>query len=44
MLSKSHGKKDKRERKAKKAPTCKSGLAPTLTNKYNKAEALVDLV
>lgn len=44
MLSKSHGKKDKRERKAKKAPTCKSGLAPTLTDKYNKAEALVDLV
>lgn len=44
MLSKSHGKTDAKQRRAKKAPTCSSGLAPTLTNKYNRAEALVDLV
>lgn len=44
MLSKSHGKADAKQRRAKKTPTCSSGLAPTLTNKYNKAEALVDLV
>lgn len=44
MLSKSHGKKDKKERKAKKLPMSLNGSVPTLTNEYNKADALVDLV
>lgn len=44
MLSKSHGKKDKRERKAKRLPQSLNGGVPTLTDEYNKADALVDLV
>ena len=44
MLSKSHGKKDKRERKAKRLPQSLNGGVPTLTDDYNKADALVDLV
>ena len=44
MLSKSHGKKDKKERKAKRLPQSLNGGVPTLTDDYNKADALVDLV
>ena len=44
MLAKSHGFKDKKERKAKKAPTCNTGLAPTLTDKYNGADETVSLI
>ena len=42
MLAKSHGNKSKATRKAKKTPT-KNGM-PTLTDAYNKADALVELV
>ena len=41
MLAKSHGKKSKADRKAKKAPI-KKGVMPTLTDAYNKADALVE--
>ena len=44
MLSKSHGKKDKKERKAKKLPVSQNGGNATPTDSYNKADALVDLV
>lgn len=44
MLSKSHGKTDKKERRAKKTPMTVNGGVPTLTSSYNKADALVDLV
>jgi hypothetical protein len=44
MLSKSHGEKDKKKRKAKKNPMMIGGGVPTLTDSYNKADALVDLV
>jgi hypothetical protein len=44
MLSKSHGKTDAKQRKAKKAPMCKTGLAPTLTDKYNGADETVSLI
>ena len=43
MLSKSHGKKDKKERKAKKLPVSQNGGNATPTDSYNKADALVDL-
>ena len=43
-LSKSHGKKDKKERKAKKLPVSQNGGNATPTDSYNKADALVDLV
>lgn len=42
MLSKSHGNPDKKMRKAKKTPASQG--VPTLTDNYNKADALVDLV
>lgn len=42
MLAKSHGNRSKATRKAKKTPT-KNGM-PTLTDKYNKADDLVELV
>ena len=42
MLAKSHGNKSKADRKAKKTPGTKG--MPTLTDKYNKADALVELV
>lgn len=42
MLAKSHGDRSKAKRKAKKTPT-KNGM-PTLTDKYNKADELVELV
>ena len=44
MLAKSHGKADARQRKAKKAPICKTGLAPTLTEKYNTLDETVSLI
>ena len=44
MLSKSHGKKDKKERKAKKVPMSTEGGTPVVADSYNKADALVDLV
>lgn len=44
MLAKSHGKADAKQRKAKKAPICKTGLAPTLTEKYNGIEETVYLI
>ena len=44
MLSKSHGKADAKQRRAKKAPTCSSGLAPTLTEKYNTLDETVSLI
>ena len=44
MLSKSHGNADKKKRKAKKLPQSQNGGVPTLTDDYNKADALVDLV
>ena len=44
MLSKSHGNSDKKKRKAKKNPMSPTGGVPTLTDDYNKADALVDLV
>ena len=44
MLATSHGKKDKKERKAKKAPICKTGLAPTLTEKYNTLDETISLI
>lgn len=43
-LAKSHSNKDKKERKAKKLPQSLNGGVPTLTDDYNKADALVDLV
>lgn len=43
MLAKSHGKRSKMDRKAKKTPM-KNGGVPTLTDSYNKADALVELV
>lgn len=44
MLAKSHGKADAKQRRAKKAPICKTGLAPTLTEKYNTLDETVSLV
>ena len=44
MLAKSHGKADAKQRKAKKAPMCKTGLAPTLTEKYNTLDETVSLI
>ena len=44
MLAKSHGKADAKQRKAKKAPICKTGLAPTLTEKYNTLDETVSLI
>ena len=44
MLAKSHGKADERQRKAKKAPICKTGLAPTLTEKYNTLDETISLI
>jgi hypothetical protein len=44
MLAKSHGKTDAKHRRAKKAPMCKTGLAPTLTDKYNGADETVSLI
>ena len=43
MLAKSHGNKSKSDRKAKKSPV-KKGAMPTLTDAYNKADDLVELV
>ena len=43
MLAKSHGNKSKADRKAKKNPPSKKGAA-TLTDRYNKADELVELV
>ena len=43
MLAKSHSNKSKADRKAKKNPPSKKGAA-TLTDSYNKADALVELV
>ena len=40
-LAKSHGNKSKADRKAKKTPA-KNGNMPTLTESYNKADALVE--
>lgn len=40
MLAKSHGNKSKADRKAKKTPGTKG--MPTLTDKYNNADALVE--
>lgn len=40
MLSKTHGKQSKLDRKAKKNPPIKGGV-PTLTEAYNKADDLV---
>lgn len=40
MLAKSHGNKSKADRKAKKTPGTKG--MPTLTDAYNKADALVE--
>ena len=42
MLAKSHGNKSKANRTAKKTPGTKG--MPTLTDKYNKADELVELV
>lgn len=42
MLAKSHGNKSKADRKAKKTPAAKG--MPTLTDAYNKADDLVELV
>ena len=42
MLSKSHGKKSAKDRKAKRTPA--SGGFPTLTDSYNKSDNLVGLV
>lgn len=42
MLAKSHGDRSKATRKAKKSPAT-NGM-PTLTDKYNKADDLVELV
>lgn len=42
MLAKSHGNRSKATRKAKKSPAT-NGM-PTLTDKYNKADDLVELV
>lgn len=44
MLAKSHENRSKLDRKAKKCPPTAAGLAPTLTDKYNSAEVLVDQV
>lgn len=44
MLSKSHGKSDAKQRKAKKAPMCNTGLAPTLTEKYGKLDNTISLI
>ena len=43
MLAKSHSNKSKADRKAKKTPAINGGV-PTLTDKYNKADDLVELV
>jgi hypothetical protein len=43
MLSKSHGKKSAKERKAKRTPAS-NGSFPTLTESYNKSDNLVGLV
>lgn len=42
MLASSHGAKSKKDRKAKKTPTLAGGGVPTLTDSYNKADALVE--
>ena len=42
MLAKSHGNKSKSDRKAKRTPASRG--MPTLTEAYNKADALVELV
>lgn len=42
MLAKSHGSKSKKDRKAKRTPA--SNGMPTLTEKYNAADALVEQV
>lgn len=42
MLAKSHSNKSKSDRKAKKNPPMKNGGVPTLTDSYNKADALVE--
>ena len=44
MLAKSHGKADAKQRRAKKAPICKTGLAPTLTEKYNTLDETISLI
>lgn len=44
MLAKSHGKTDAKQRKAKKAPLCNTGLAPTLTEKYNTLDETISLI
>ena len=44
MLAKSHSNKSKADRKAKKNPPMKGGGVPTLTDAYNKADDLVELV
>lgn len=43
MLAKTHGNKSKAVRKAKKTPASNGGM-PTLTEKYDKADALVEKV
>lgn len=43
MLAKSHSNKSKADRKAKKTPAINGGV-PTLTDAYNKADDLVELV
>lgn len=43
MLSPSHSLRSKKDRKAKRNPPIKGGV-PTLTEAYNKADALVELV
>ena len=46
MLAKSHGAPSKKDRKAKKLPVGASskGLSPTLTDKYNKADRIIDQI
>lgn len=43
MLAKTHTEKSKKDRKAKRTPA-NDGRMPTLTEKYNKADALTSLV
>lgn len=44
MLAKSHGNGSKLDRKAKKCPPTAAGLAPTLTDKYNSSDVLIDQI
>lgn len=44
MLAKSHSDSDKRKRVAKRSPISKKGIAPTLTEDYNKADDTVSQV